>query len=184
MNRKRSLLLALIAVMALAALCAGQAAGGQKGSKKATKSAASATAAPAKKMAAETHKVITPDQLKWGAGPSALPPGAQLAVLEGNPMAAGPYTMRVKVPDGYKVQPHWHKTAEHVTVLSGTLHIGMGNKWDQAAATSMPSGSFVAMKAHATHYAWAEGETVFQLHGYGPWEITYVNPKDDPRNKK
>ena len=134
--------------------------------------------------AAEAHKVTTPDQIQWGPAPNALPSGAQLAVLDGDPMKPGAYTMRLKMPDGYKVPPHSHASAEHLTVISGELHLGTGTKWDESTAQSLPPGSFAVLSPRTQHYAWAAGETVLQLHGTGPWRITYVNPSDDPRNKK
>ena len=144
-------------------------------SKKATKTHATAT---------EAHKVVTPDKIQWGPAPDALPAGAQLAVLDGDPMKPGAYTMRLKMPDGYKLPAHWHPSPEHVTVVSGELHLGLGAKWDESTAQTLPAGSFFMMSPHTQHYVWAAGETVLQLHGAGPWKITYVNPSDDPRSKK
>jgi hypothetical protein len=130
------------------------------------------------------HTVITPDTLKWGAAPPGLPSGAQAVVLEGDPAKAGPFTMRAKFPDGYKVGPHWHPADEHVTVLQGTFGMGVGEKFDKAAGKEMPTGSFAVMKEGVRHFGWAQGDTVIQIHGVGPWGITYVNPADDPRKTK
>lgn len=127
------------------------------------------------------HGLFKPDDIKWGDAPSALPPGAKLAVLEGNPMKPGIYTMRLWMPDGYKIQPHYHLQFEHVTVVSGTFNLGMGDTFDDSKGNTMPTGTFGFLPPHMKHFAWANGETVVQLHGIGPWEIVYVNPKDDPR---
>jgi quercetin dioxygenase-like cupin family protein len=92
--------------------------------------------------------------------------------------------MRLWLPDGFKVAPHWHPKVEHVTVISGTFNLGVGEKFDQAGAREMPAGTFGFWPAGMRHFAWAKGDTVIQLHGNGPWTITYVNPSDDPRNVK
>ena len=138
-----------------------------------------ASAAP---QMAET--LYAPDQIEWTAGPASLPRGAQAAVLEGDPTKEGPFTMRLKLPDGWKVPPHTHPKVEHVTVISGTFNFGMGEKFDQAATRPMPAGTFGFWPAGMKHFAWARGETVVQLHGIGPWSIEYVDPNDDPRKAK
>jgi len=131
---------------------------------------------------ADGHILLSPDMIKFGPAPPSLPAGAQIAVLEGDPTKAGmPFTIRGKFPDGYKVPPHWHPTDEKVTVLQGTLGMGLGEKFDPAAGHQMPAGSFALMPKGVRHYAWAIGETVIQVSGMGPFEVNYVNPMDDPR---
>ena len=122
-------------------------------------------------------------ELKWGNGPGSLPPGAQFVVLEGDPAKEGPFTMRLRLPDGYRIPPHFHGGVEHVTVISGTFNVGMGEKFDRAATKPMPAGTFGYWPPPMRHFAWAQGETILQLHGIGPWTVTYVNPADDPRKK-
>jgi hypothetical protein len=129
------------------------------------------------------HGLFTPDAVKWMDAPGALPAGAKLAVLEGNPMEPGIYTMRLWMPDGYKIPPHHHLQVEHVTVISGIFNLGMGDSFDEAKGSAMPTGTFGFLPPNMNHFAWAKGETVIQLHGNGPWEIIYVNSKDDPRKK-
>ena len=92
--------------------------------------------------AASSHKMITPDQIKWGPAPPSLPPGAQLAVLDGDPAKPGSFTIRGKFPDGYVVPPHWHPTDEHVVVISGTLMMGTGDKAEPSAMHALAAGSF------------------------------------------
>ena len=133
--------------------------------------------------AEQAHTMITPNDLKWGPAPPGLPSGAQIAVLSGDPSKAGPFTIRLKAPDGYKIMPHWHPTDENVTVLEGTFAMGVGEKFDEAAAHAMPVGSFVRMPKGTRHYAMAKGETVVQVHAVGPFVINYVNPNDDPRKQ-
>lgn len=116
-------------------------------------------------------------------GPPSLPAGSRFAVLEGDPTEAEPLTFRLKFPADYEVPPHWHHVIEHVTVISGTLHLGMGDTMDKSQGTALGPGDFSAIPVEMTHYAWTGDEPVeFQLHSVGPWGITYVNPDDDPRN--
>jgi len=147
-----------------------------------TKSSA-AKKAGTKPAAAAVPVVVTPDNLKWGDPPPVLQPGAQLAVLSGNPNGAGPFAIRLKIPDGYKIMPHWHPTQENVTVISGEFHVGMGDKFDESGMQALPVGSFAAMPARHHHYAVAKGETVVQVNAMGPFKLTYVNPDDDPSKK-
>jgi mannose-6-phosphate isomerase-like protein (cupin superfamily) len=131
------------------------------------------------------QNAFTPDQLKFGPAPPFLPPGAQLAVLEGDPMASsGDFTIRLKMPDGYKIAPHTHPHRENVTVLSGTLKVGMGDQFDVAKMMSFASGSFAYLDPTMHHYAAASGETVIQIHGMSPAQVNYINPADDPSRKK
>lgn len=141
-------------------------------------------AAAVAKPAAEDHKAWAPAELQWGAAPDILPAGAQLAVLEGNPTKPGEFTMRLKMPNGYKIPPHFHPRMEHVTLISGGFYVGMGDKFDDAKMAGVPVGTFIWIKPGTHHFAMAKGETVIQLHGNGPWSLTYVNPGDDPRKKK
>jgi hypothetical protein len=130
----------------------------------------------------DDHKIVTPDDLKWGPVPS-LPKGAMAAEIEGPMDKAGPFTVRIRVPANYKIPPHWHPTIEHVTVLSGTLNMGLGDKFDETNKMVLKPGSVMIMQPKTNHFAWTETEAVIQLHGTGPWGINYVNPADDPRKK-
>src|ERR1700704_6373033 len=117
----------------------------------------------------QAQNAFTPDQVKYGPAPPFLPAGAQLAVLEGDPMAAsGDFTIRLKMPDGYKVAPHTHPHRENVSVLSGTLKVGMGDQFDATKMASFAAGSFAYMDPSMHHYAMASGETVIQIHGMAP----------------
>jgi quercetin dioxygenase-like cupin family protein len=127
------------------------------------------------------HTLLSATDLKWGDPPPALPKGATVAVLSGDPGQSGPFTVRVKFPAGYKIAPHWHPTDEHVTVLSGTLAFGMGDKVDPAAMKKLSAGGFARMPAEMRHYVEAAAPTTIQIHGTGPFTLNYVNPADDPR---
>ncbi|MBV8880409.1 MAG: cupin domain-containing protein [Planctomycetaceae bacterium] len=130
------------------------------------------------------HQFIVPDDIKWGDAPPSLPPGAKAAVLEGNPAKPGPFTLRLKMPAGYKILPHTHPAIEHVTILSGTLNIGAGEAFDEAKTTAVGPGGYAIMQTGVKHFVWCKDEVVLQAHSVGPWGITYVNPADDPRNAK
>ena len=128
--------------------------------------------------------IYAPDQITWKEGPASLPAGARVAVLEGDPAKTGFFTLRLRLPDGYRIPPHWHPKVEHVTVISGTLNLGMGRTFDQSATRALSAGTFGFWPAGMNHFAWAKEETIIQLHGFGPWVINYINPADDPRNAK
>jgi uncharacterized RmlC-like cupin family protein len=131
------------------------------------------------------QNAFTPETIKYGPVPPFLQPGAQLAVLEGDPMAAtGDFTIRLKMPSGYKVAPHTHPHRENVTVLSGTLKVGMGDKFDESQMMSFGADSFAYLDPNMHHYAMASGETVIQIHGMSPAQFIYINPDDDPSKKK
>lgn len=141
----------------------------------------------AQQAAAEPHQgqmhVYPLSELKWGNGPGSLPSGAQFVVLEGDPAKEGLFTMRLRLPDGYQIPPHYHSGVEHVTVIAGTFNVGVGDKFDKGATKPMTAGTFGYWLPPMRHFAWTAGETILQLHGVGPWTITYVNPADDPRQK-
>ncbi|HEV8239756.1 MAG TPA: cupin domain-containing protein [Thermoanaerobaculia bacterium] len=126
------------------------------------------------------HIVVQPDAIQWGPAPPVLPAGAQAAVLLGDPSKDGPFVIRLSAPDGYKIPPHFHPTTENVTVISGIFHVGTGDKLDTMKADKLGAGGFVSLPAGMHHYAWTEGPTVVQVHGTGPFALTYVNPADAP----
>jgi len=129
------------------------------------------------------HVMVTPGDVQWTDGPASLPAGSKAAVIEGDPKNPGLFTMRVKLPANYKIPAHWHPADEHVTVISGTFNMGLGEKFDTSKGKALSVGSFAVMPAKTTHFAFTKEESVIQLHGIGPWTITYVNPADDPRKK-
>jgi hypothetical protein len=135
--------------------------------------------------ASAEKNAFTPDAVQYGPAPSFVSPGAQLAVLEGNPLASsGDYTVRLKMPDGYRIAPHWHPKRENVTVISGTFKVGMGDRFDESRMLTFPAGSFAYLDPDMHHYAMASGEVIVQIHGTSPVQFNYVNPEDDPSRKK
>lgn len=129
------------------------------------------------------HLIYQPGEIKWKDGPASLERGAQFAILEGNPGKPGVFTMRLKMPDGFRISPHTHPNVERVTVVSGTFRLGSGKKFDKEATKPLPAGSYTSMPPGMPHFVVTEGETIVQLTSVGPWEINYVDPKDDPRKK-
>lgn len=126
---------------------------------------------------------VNPDHINWGPAPPVFPPGAQFAVISGDPSQDGPYVVRLKMPAGYRIPAHNHPTTEYVTVISGKFNIGMGDKLDKKHGIELRAGGFGEAPAKMNHFAWATSETVVQVHGQGPFALTYVNPADDPSKK-
>ena len=129
------------------------------------------------------HKLLTPQDIQWGPAPPSVPPGAQAAVLYGDPGKEAFFAFRLKMPKGYHIAPHTHPKPEIVTVVSGTARLGMGETADRGKAQILPAGSFFALSPGVIHYFFADEDTVVQINSTGPWGISYVNPKDDPRQK-
>jgi len=134
-------------------------------------------------LAQDAHSILTPQEVAWGPGPASLPPGAEAAVLYGDPSQEGLFALRLKLPAGYHVPPHTHPRPEVVTVITGTFLLGMGETADHDKAEPLPAGSFFALEPAMAHYAYADEETVVQLNSTGPWALEYVNPADDPRQQ-
>ena len=131
-----------------------------------------------------TQNIFTPEQVQWGPPPPFIAPGAQLAVLEGDPGASsGDFTVRLKMPSGYRIAPHWHPKRENVTVISGNFKVGMGDKFDESKMTSFGPGSFAYLDPDMHHYAMSDGASIVQVHGMSPLQFNYVNPADDPSKK-
>lgn len=130
------------------------------------------------------HIMMNAADFKWMEAPPGLPKGAKVAVLEGNPAEAGPFTLRIVMPANYEIKPHWHPAIEHISVLKGSFSMGAGEVFDKAKATEIKEGGFAAMPAKFAHFAFSSGGATIQLHGIGPWGITYINPADDPRRMK
>jgi quercetin dioxygenase-like cupin family protein len=133
--------------------------------------------------AEQHHTVVPADSVKWGPAPPSLPPGAQAAVLLGSPAKEGPFVLRLKFPAGFVVPPHRHSKDEFVTVIAGKFAVASGEKLDRESLTPLPAASFVHLPAGMPHYAWAEVESIVQINGVGPFDVTYIDPKDDPRKK-
>jgi len=135
-------------------------------------------AAPA--VAQPAHVLVPADKVQWGPAPPVLPAGAQIAVLEGNPSEKGPVTLRLQLPAKYDIPAHWHSMTERVTVLTGALNVGMGDKLDRTASQTLEPGGFVSLPANMRHFAWTATPTTVQINLEGPFDIFYVNPADNP----
>jgi quercetin dioxygenase-like cupin family protein len=127
------------------------------------------------------HTFAPAKDLKWNDTPSL--PGAKLAVIEGPLNEAKPFILRLKFPANHKIAPHFHSAIEHVTVISGEFFMGVGEKFEDGKGTALKPGDVAIMQAKTPHYGYTKQATEIQVHGVGPWTLTYVNPKDDPRSK-
>lgn len=118
--------------------------------------------------------------MKWGAAPPVLPKGAKVAVLYGDPFKPGPYTLRLATPAHYRIPPHWHSQTENLTIISGALYLGMGDKMNEKAAHALKAGGYHHLPAQMHHYAFTRTPTVIQINGDGPFDINYLDQKDNP----
>ena len=123
------------------------------------------------------------DDIQWGPAPPIFPKGAEMAVLQGDPSKADEFTVRLRMPNGYKIAPHTHPTIENVTVIKGTFLAGMGEQFSEASLKAYPRDAFASIPANHAHYAMARGQTIVQVHAIGPFALTYVNPADDPTKR-
>jgi quercetin dioxygenase-like cupin family protein len=131
-------------------------------------------------QAASTHVVVDARELKWGDAPPAFERGAQAVVLSGDPGKAGLFVLRLKAPAGYRIANHWHPTDEHVTLLEGDVSLRMD---DATQAHTLAPGAYVLLPAHMHHAVTTRGGMTVQVSGMGPFALTYVDPKDDPRTR-
>jgi hypothetical protein len=131
---------------------------------------------------APDHLMVQANDLIWADVPT-LPPGAKVAVIEGPTNEAIPFMMRLKFPANYKIPAHWHPAIEHLTVVSGTFNMGIGDKLDPAKTKALSVGGVMIIQPKIPHFAWTKEEVIVQVHGVGPWGVTYVDPADDPRKK-
>ena len=139
------------------------------------------TASRASASNGAAHAMGKNDEFNWGPAPPIFPPGAQFAVVQGDPSVAGEvFTVRLLFPNGYVLAPHTHPKDEYVTVLRGTFLAGMGEDFSEAALEPTKAGGFVEMPADSAHFAKMLGITEVQVHGIGPFQLTYVHPEDDP----
>jgi hypothetical protein len=134
-------------------------------------------------FAQSAHIVVPANKVQWGAAPPFLPAGAEIAVLEGDPSAKGPVTLRLRFPSNFEIPAHWHSMAERVTVISGMFHVGMGDKLDRHKSQTLEAGGFASLPANMRHFAWTSAPTIVQINLEGPFDIFYVNPADNPQSK-
>ena len=136
--------------------------------------------AQASAVAGSAPPVKSAKDVSWGAAPPVFPAGAKFAVMAGDPAATGVVTVRLEMPKGYTIPPHFHPTDEHVTVLRGSLSLGMGDAIDKAHAMTLTAGGYAVAAANMHHYAYTTTGATIQVHMQGPFARTYVNPADDP----
>ena len=136
------------------------------------------------KTAKRDHVVVNEEALKWVDAPPGFAAGAKMAVLAGDPSRDGLFTVRLKLPAGYRILPHWHPTDEALTVIAGSVSMGMGDRFDLAKGQILRTGGYSFLPAEQRHYLSATEAAIVQVTSPGPFAIHYVNPSDDPRNPK
>jgi uncharacterized RmlC-like cupin family protein len=130
---------------------------------------------------AQEHKpLLDVADTHWEVAPPVIPKGAEMTVLHGNPSAPGVFVARLKMPAGYKIPAHQHPTAEHLTIISGSFHGGMGDKLDESKGMQIKAGGFISLPAKMNHFAWTTEPSVVQIVSEGPFAMTYANSADDP----
>jgi quercetin dioxygenase-like cupin family protein len=142
-----------------------------------------AGAAVAQQAQAPPHILVSAAELKWGEPPPVFEKGVSFTVVSGDPGKTGIFVVRLRMPAGYKIAPHWHPTDEHVTVISGTLALGMGHTFDKVAMKDLKAGGYALLPADMRHFAMAKTAATVQVEGLGPFALTYVNPADDPSKR-
>jgi hypothetical protein len=127
---------------------------------------------------------VLPEGIVWQPFP-AFPPSVRVAVVVGQPAAASPYVIRVKVPAGVRLMPHRHAEDRVYTVMSGVFYIGLGDQFDGDKLEAFPPGSVLVLPGDTSHFHWAKsGEYVTQVTAIGPLSVEYVDLNNDPRQQK
>jgi quercetin dioxygenase-like cupin family protein len=128
-------------------------------------------------------RAILPEDIEWKPF-AAFPPSARLAIVVGEPVREGIYTIRVKLPHGTKMMPHSHPEDRMYTVISGIFYIGLGDNFDSEKLQAYPPGSVIILPGNTSHFHWAKsGEYITQVTAIGPLGLEYIDAKDDPRNE-
>ncbi len=128
-------------------------------------------------------KAILPEMIEWKPF-AAFPPSARLAIVVGQPLREGPYTIRVKVPDGVKLMSHSHPEDRVYTVISGIFYIGLGDEFDAEKLQAYLPGSVIILPGNTSHFHWSKsGEYITQVTAIGPLGLEYIDAKNDPRNE-
>ena len=129
-------------------------------------------------------RITAAAEMQWKAGPPTLPSGAQIVVLDGDPTKPGPFTIRLKIPAGYQIPPHTHPAAaERITVISGAVRLGIGEKFDASGGRELQAGGFAVVPAGVPHCASASSDAILQIHSEGPFERKFVDPAHDPAHR-
>ena len=143
-----------------------------------------AFAVPAFSQEPPHFHTVTAKSLKWTDTPLIAGGQGKVTVIEGPLDKAAPFTLRILFPANSSIAPHFHSAIEHVTVISGTFNVGHGENFDKKKTKALGRGDVAIMQPKTPHFGWVDKETIVQVHGVGPWTVTFVNPADDPRKKK
>ena len=124
-------------------------------------------------LARDAARVLQESEMKWGDTGEPFP-NTQAAVVNGDPSKAGPFIMRWRCPDNYKIAPHVHPATEEVTIVQGTFFIGEGDKFQESNLKPVKQGGFMSMPGGKAHYGMCKGTTVLEIHAIGPWDTTML----------
>jgi len=127
--------------------------------------------------------LLTRQDLDWGLGPDAFPLGVHASIVEGDPDQDEPFTMRFKLPGKYRIEPHWTTREQRLTVLSGSIELALGERFDERKLKTYGEGSYLVIPARARYYLKCDRGSVLELRSQGPWEVNYVDRADDPREQ-
>jgi len=126
--------------------------------------------AKAQETTSHTNAAITPKSLKW----QPFSPGVEVAVLQGTLTENGPFTIRLRLRAGTEIPPHWHTTDENMTILKGVFGLGVGDTFEKLAIQYMAPGAFISLPKGIHHFALSKTDCVVQVHGVGPFVMTFV----------
>jgi hypothetical protein len=124
---------------------------------------------------------LTPGEMHWASQGGLAVAGMEQLNLIGDPAKAGPYTLRLKFPKGFRIAPHTHPDSRDVTILSGVFATGYGQTFDSGKLKVLPAGSFYTEPANVPHYIEIKEDTVLQVSGTGPSGRRFINPSDSPK---
>lgn len=117
---------------------------------------------------------LAPEEIELAADPS-RPGGMAMATQAGAMDRPGLYSARIRIPAQLMIQPHTHPENRLVVVLSGTLHLGYGGRFEPARMKALPPGSFFTEPAGQPHFAQAGNtDVVVQVSGIGPSGTAYL----------
>jgi hypothetical protein len=129
----------------------------------------------------EVQHVVRADAAPWRPCPPTLPPGCEMAVLDGNPQGADLFTVRFRTSRALVMPPHWHPTDERVTIITGKAAVAFGADATRQDATEFGPADYYVNARHAVHSVWIESGTVLQITGIGPWQAISISEAAPPR---
>jgi pimeloyl-ACP methyl ester carboxylesterase len=117
------------------------------------------------------HAAYPLEERAWHEAPPGLPEGATFAVISGDPLEAGPFVMRVRLPPGYALPPYRRRNDEQMIVLAGAITVGTGGVPGATNTRTLTSGSYALLPANELHFAHSQDGAIVQIFGIGPFEL-------------